>query len=74
MEFTPFNCLSSLLVTLSPSSAWPSFTFNHHCTYFLAQVFFAGAQDTTFHFQPVFNDARAAAPLIVSEGYYVTLY
>ena len=31
MVVTPFNCLSSLLVTFSSSSARPSLTFNHHC-------------------------------------------
>lgn len=74
MAVTPFNCLSILSVTFSSISAWPSFTFNHHCTYFVAQVFFAGAQDSTFPFQPFFNNAHAAARLIFNDGYYVTLY
>jgi hypothetical protein len=74
MEVTPFNCLSSLLVTFSSSSASLPFICNNHCTYFVAHVFFAGAQDTTFHFQPFFNDAHAAARLIFNDGYYVTLY
>jgi hypothetical protein len=73
MEVTPFNCLSCLLVTFSSSSAWSSFTFKPPL-HFVAQVFFAGAPDTTFHFQPFINEAHAAARLIFNDGYYVTLY
>jgi hypothetical protein len=73
MEVTPFNWLLSMLVTFSSSSAWSPFTFKPPL-HFVEQVFFAGAPDTTFHFQPFFNEAHAAARLIFNDGYDVTLY
>jgi hypothetical protein len=72
MDVTPFNCLSSLLVIFSSISAWSSFTFKP-LLHFVALVFFAGAPDTNFHFQPFFNEAHAAASFIFNGG-YVTLY